>query len=283
MDAPTLFKFYTTSLIAFTAYNMEDESPICAVSYREALSDVPQDVVVTTPCRHTFHRGCLDPWLKDGPGVVATCPCCRRYLCKRPLPDRGIAIRCLDPALSDNWAEEKWEGIWVMERLMSPEVTEMLHGFVDQLFVHFCDREEDAAGRLPTGLALYDVFERAFTQYKDTLRGVCLQRSFVMSEEARVREVSTMVYPGGPGQYVAVRTILRAITKSIRERGWYDPAVLIVLDLFREWEGDESMNIVSAYRRVGFVALADGAEEEAERRSGEAFGDDMLGSLRTFR
>lgn len=166
---------------------------------------------------------------------------------------------------------------------MSPELTEILHGFVAQLFTDFCDREEGAAGRLPTGLAWYDVFERAFTQYEDTLRGVCLQRSSVMSEEARVCEVSTMVYLGGPGQYVAVRTILRAITKSIRERGWYDPAVLVVLDLFREWEGDESMSIVSAYRRVGFVALADGAEEEAERRRGKAFGDDMLSPLRTFR
>jgi len=52
---------------------------------------------------------------------------------------------------------------------------------------------------------------------------------------------------------------LRAIAKSNRERGWVNSAVLVVLDRFQDWEEEETMSIVEAYRGLGFFALADEA------------------------
>ena len=262
MTIPTLYKFYTTSLTASTPNNIDDECPICAISYHDALSDVAPDVVAT-PCGHNFHRDCLDHWLRDGPSDEATCPNCRMALCKRSRPKKGFAVQCLDPALSDNWAEEKWEAIWIMENLLkSTGLTDMLYKIVEELFVTFRSLREDATGRLFTGLAWAKVFQQAFRCYKDLLRTAA--QSSNMSQRGRSLEEEALLYPGGPGGYVAVRTILRAIAKSNRERGWVNSAVLVVLDRFRDWEEEETMSIVEAYRGLGFFALADEAEEEAE-------------------
>jgi hypothetical protein len=38
------------------------------------LEDSKEDIFVTTVCEHTFHKGCLDLWLKE----KNTCPICRR-------------------------------------------------------------------------------------------------------------------------------------------------------------------------------------------------------------
>lgn len=40
---------------------------------------LPGEQVVVTPCNHTFHQGCITPWLK-GHG---NCPVCRFALCER--------------------------------------------------------------------------------------------------------------------------------------------------------------------------------------------------------
>ena len=262
MAIPTLYTFYTTSLAAYTPNNIDDECPICAISYRDALSDVAPDVVAT-PCGHNFHRDCLDHWLRDGPSDEATCPNCRMALCKRSRPKKGFAVQCLDPALSDNWAEEKWEAIWIMENLLkSTGLTDMLYKIVEELFVTFRSLREDATGRLLTGLPWADVFQQAFPFYKVLLRGAA--QSSDTSQRGRSLEEEILLYPGGPGEYVAVRTILRAIAKSNRERGWVNSAVLVVLDRFRNWEEEETMSIVEAYRGLGFLALADEAEEDEE-------------------
>ncbi|KAI4702879.1 hypothetical protein J4E81_001752 [Alternaria sp. BMP 2799] len=262
MAIPTLYTFYTTSLIAFTPNNLEDECPICAISYREALSDVAPDVVAT-PCGHKFHRDCLDHWLRDGPSDEATCPNCRMGLCQRPRPKRDFALQCLDPALSDNWAEEKWEAIYLMEHLLKTTgLTDTLYEIVEKLFVILRKLQEDATGRLSTGLAWADIFQQAFPCYKDSLRTAA--QSSDMSQRGTSLEEAKLLFPGGPGEYVAVRTILRAIVKSNRERGWVDSAVLVVLDRFGDWEKEETMSIVEAYRGLGFFALADEAEDETE-------------------
>jgi len=262
MTIPTLYKFYTTSLTASTPNNIDDECPICAISYRDALSDVAPDVVAT-PCGHNFHRDCLDHWLRDGPSDEATCPNCRMAFCKRPRPKRDFALQCLDPALSDNWAEEKWEAIYLMEHLLKTTgLTDMLYKVVEEVFVAFRSSREDAAGKLLTGLAWADIFQQAFPYYKDQLRTSA--QSSDVSQRERSLEEETLLYPGGPGEYVAVRTILRAIVKSNRERGWVDSDVLRVLGRFRNWEEEETMSIVEAYRGLGFFELADEAEDETE-------------------
>jgi len=66
---------------------LEEESPLlgrdCAVCKDQfALNtEEPDDqVIVTLPCKHPFHQGCIMPWLKSS----ATCPVCRFQLVAQP-------------------------------------------------------------------------------------------------------------------------------------------------------------------------------------------------------
>lgn len=35
--------------------------------------------VTTLPCQHSFHTGCIEPWLRQQ-GMSATCPLCKRIV-----------------------------------------------------------------------------------------------------------------------------------------------------------------------------------------------------------
>ncbi|XP_062311943.1 RING finger protein 150-like [Osmerus eperlanus] len=61
-----------------------DNCAVCIEGYK------PNDVVRVLPCRHVFHRGCVDPWLQDH----RTCPMCKMNILKA----LGIALNadCLD-------------------------------------------------------------------------------------------------------------------------------------------------------------------------------------------
>ncbi|XP_017576597.2 RING finger protein 150 [Pygocentrus nattereri] len=49
-----------------------DNCAVCIESYK------PNDVVRILPCRHLFHKGCVDPWLVDH----RTCPMCKMNILK---------------------------------------------------------------------------------------------------------------------------------------------------------------------------------------------------------
>ncbi|XP_056299386.1 RING finger protein 150 [Pseudoliparis swirei] len=61
-----------------------DNCAVCIEGYR------PHDVVRVLPCRHLFHKSCVDPWLLDH----RTCPMCKMNILKA----LGIALNadCLD-------------------------------------------------------------------------------------------------------------------------------------------------------------------------------------------
>ncbi|KAI0001563.1 hypothetical protein BJV77DRAFT_968646 [Russula vinacea] len=74
---------------------LEEKSPLlgrdCAVCKDQfaLITEEPDDqVVVTLPCDHPFHEGCIMPWLKSS----ATCPVCRFQLVPQPgRPPDGTA------------------------------------------------------------------------------------------------------------------------------------------------------------------------------------------------
>ncbi|CAB1351925.1 unnamed protein product [Coregonus sp. 'balchen'] len=61
-----------------------DNCAVCIEGYK------PNDVVRILPCRHLFHKNCVDPWLLDH----RTCPMCKMNILKA----LGIALNaeCLD-------------------------------------------------------------------------------------------------------------------------------------------------------------------------------------------
>jgi len=76
---------------------LEEESPLlqrdCAVckdQFALNTEDPDDQVLVTLPCKHPFHEGCIMPWLKSS----ATCPVCRFQLVPQPAhhpPDDGAS------------------------------------------------------------------------------------------------------------------------------------------------------------------------------------------------
>ncbi|EJD03799.1 uncharacterized protein FOMMEDRAFT_133178 [Fomitiporia mediterranea MF3/22] len=66
---------------------------VCKEQFNAKADDPDEQVVVTLPCKHPFHEGCIMPWLKSS----GTCPVCRYALVPQPnshpsgsgsLPDR---------------------------------------------------------------------------------------------------------------------------------------------------------------------------------------------------
>ncbi|KAK9540528.1 hypothetical protein VZT92_002975 [Zoarces viviparus] len=66
-----------------------DNCAVCIEGYK------PNDVVRILPCRHVFHKHCVDPWLQDH----RTCPMCKMNILKA----LGIALNadCLDDVPPD--------------------------------------------------------------------------------------------------------------------------------------------------------------------------------------
>ena len=53
-----------------TTTDYEDSCSICLENYKA------QDVIITIPCKHSFHDGCLDMWIDQ----QTSCPLCRKDL-----------------------------------------------------------------------------------------------------------------------------------------------------------------------------------------------------------
>ena len=52
---------------------LERDCAVCKDQFALNTEDPDDQVVVTLPCKHPFHEGCIMPWLKSS----ATCPVCR--------------------------------------------------------------------------------------------------------------------------------------------------------------------------------------------------------------
>ncbi|KAH3972510.1 hypothetical protein HBI17_106720 [Parastagonospora nodorum] len=62
-----------------------DLNDICGICIRPWNEDATS--IVSLPCHHLFHHGCIELWLTEGAEKVATCPICRRKLCIRLDPE----------------------------------------------------------------------------------------------------------------------------------------------------------------------------------------------------
>lgn len=67
--------FVTSSYASplFTAPRLQQDCAVCKDSFKLETDDPDEQVVVTLPCTHPFHEGCILPWIKSS----GTCPVCR--------------------------------------------------------------------------------------------------------------------------------------------------------------------------------------------------------------
>jgi hypothetical protein len=271
MAVPTLFSFLGNDLSTFTPKDIEDICPICTVAYGTNSSETPQDVV-TTPCHHNFHRSCLDVWLETGSEDIATCPCCRQRLCKRPVVSADNILRSLNPSLSENWTEEKWEAIWAVERFMRSGITSRIQKFVHLVVRGLSDEAECETGEAPTNLPWVEVFEQALSDYRLAMLYYYHKEMPSADKNETTEERATFfLYPGSVGEYVTAREILRAIENSYNDRKWDISTVSSALRQFREWQDEETTSIQQTYRRADVIALVDGMEDKNQGDGREAF------------
>ncbi|KII94268.1 hypothetical protein PLICRDRAFT_122223 [Plicaturopsis crispa FD-325 SS-3] len=59
---------------------LERDCAVCKEQFKLDSEDPDEQVVVTLPCKHPFHEGCIIPWLKSS----GTCPVCRHALIPQP-------------------------------------------------------------------------------------------------------------------------------------------------------------------------------------------------------
>jgi len=59
---------------------LEKDCAVCKEQFKLETEDPDEQVVVTLPCTHPFHEGCILPWLKSS----GTCPVCRHALIPQP-------------------------------------------------------------------------------------------------------------------------------------------------------------------------------------------------------
>jgi hypothetical protein len=76
---PSICDFLTSGLVPHnpSQKTTHDHCGICTEPW------APDSSIVSLPCGHHFHQGCMIFWLLTGPGAVASCPFCRRELCTR--------------------------------------------------------------------------------------------------------------------------------------------------------------------------------------------------------
>lgn len=55
---------------------LEKDCAVCKEQFQLGTEDPTEQIVVTLPCKHPFHEGCIMPWLKSS----GTCPVCRQVL-----------------------------------------------------------------------------------------------------------------------------------------------------------------------------------------------------------
>jgi len=59
---------------------LEQDCAVCKEQFSLTTEDPDDQVIVTLPCKHPFHDGCIMPWLKSS----GTCPVCRFQLVPQP-------------------------------------------------------------------------------------------------------------------------------------------------------------------------------------------------------
>jgi len=59
---------------------LDKDCAVCKEQFQLGTEDPDEQVVVTLPCHHPFHHGCISPWLKSS----GTCPVCRYQLVPQP-------------------------------------------------------------------------------------------------------------------------------------------------------------------------------------------------------
>ena len=52
---------------------LENDCAVCKEQFDSKAEDASEQIVITLPCKHVFHEGCILPWLKSS----GTCPVCR--------------------------------------------------------------------------------------------------------------------------------------------------------------------------------------------------------------
>ncbi|CAL9088113.1 unnamed protein product [Musa textilis] len=77
-------------------------SPDCAVCLRPFGPD--EDLRLLPACRHAFHSGCVEPWIRKSP----SCPLCRAPVTLPPPPLPSVASNkpCEDPPMSRSFGVE---------------------------------------------------------------------------------------------------------------------------------------------------------------------------------
>jgi len=69
---------------------LQQDCAVCKDQFKLETDDPDEQVVVTLPCTHPFHEGCILPWIKSS----GTCPVCRYALVPQPehhTPGQGSA------------------------------------------------------------------------------------------------------------------------------------------------------------------------------------------------
>jgi len=76
---------------------LDRECAVCKDQFALNTEEPDEQVIVTLPCKHPFHEGCIMPWLKSS----ATCPVCRFQLVPQPgsRPPDGMASGSGSPPL----------------------------------------------------------------------------------------------------------------------------------------------------------------------------------------
>jgi len=73
------------------AFIQEDQDKDCSICFEDMDSE---DSMYLQPCRHRFHKACINQWLESPGGAGSTCPMCRNYIVKEDeFPDLGAARR----------------------------------------------------------------------------------------------------------------------------------------------------------------------------------------------
>jgi len=59
---------------------LQKDCAVCKDQFKLGTDDPDEQIVITLPCKHPFHEGCIVPWIKSS----GTCPVCRYALIAQP-------------------------------------------------------------------------------------------------------------------------------------------------------------------------------------------------------